>query len=153
MDQMFVEMHVRHTHTALEIWGWKRTDQWQPSRVKTMVSFKTVQLSGLWALKVAIYRIYGKLPQCLSCVQPACPKSGWPGSLNNNKAKSVLSHELLRQATKKEQSGTLILFPTTAKTQRASMSLLQIRCNHTEHHRKRTLLVQTTFTSTGTTFS
>ncbi len=92
-------MHVRHTHHL--IYGWKRTDQWQPSMVKTVVSFKIVQLSGLRALKVAIYRIYGKLAQCRSCVQPACPKSGWPGSLNNNKAKSVLSHRLIPQATKK----------------------------------------------------
>lgn len=94
-------MHVRHTHTPLEICGWKRTDQWHPSRVKTMVSFKIVQLSGLQALKVAIYMIYGKLPQCRSCVQTACPKSGWPGSLSNNKAKSVPSHRLILQATKK----------------------------------------------------
>ncbi len=151
MDQNFTLVistrNACKTHTPLEIYGWKRTDQWQPSRVKTMVSFKIVHLSGLRALKVAIYRIYGKLAQCRSCVQPACPKSGWPGSLNNNTAKSVLSHRLIPQATKKR---TFILFP---KTQRASTSLMQIRCNHTEHHRKWTLLVQTTFTSTETTFS
>lgn len=94
---------LKNRCTLLEICGWNMTDHWQLSRVKTTVCFETVQMSGLRALKVAIYKIHGNLLQCLSCFQTACPKSGLPGSLNNNKAKSV------NQATKKVWSGSFSL--------------------------------------------